>query len=143
MDQNIKLKKVRYTILIIVSIIIFFMYHNYKKSITHELIYIQNTNKDVFDIPFSVCFNKSQSNAIIKNSIEDSLHISLNYKNSDYVITYGKKIKKIYYYPNKSHPIDGCDYLIKTPISIDYYEKKTNKIFVYRIEKGKFRHICP
>ncbi|MFD2908891.1 hypothetical protein ACFSX9_09090 [Flavobacterium ardleyense] len=80
----------------------------------------------------------SQSNKplyILKKDINCEKY---DFEKYDYLFSFGKEVIKIQ--PTE----DECDYLSKQPIKISNSKRNTgNYIFVYTVDKNKYRDLCP
>lgn len=80
------------------------------------------------------------------NTDNDTLLLSLDFHNYDYIVTYGKKLTNMIYDKNYAKKNDHCEYIKDLkPIRVYYSDfESENQIFIYKVyEKEKYRHLCP
>jgi hypothetical protein len=133
-------------LIIILAVCISFYFQ--KVNIKTELAFvIKNPTGKKLDIPPFVFndYTVSNMNFSFYNWVGDSLCIRplLNYEKYSYIIGFGSPLKRVYYYPHIQNPNDDCSYLEFTPLTGEYESTYNDTIYFYKIEKGRYRNVCP
>lgn len=68
---------------------------------------------------------------------------NVDFDRNDYIVAFGSPLKNACYYEHISNPKDDCGYSKFIPITINYESNYTDTIYLYKIEKGKYRNLCP
>jgi len=117
-----------------------------KKDISLKLVYqFDCSDKLKGEFPPIVSHDISNMNYILFKWISDSLtnKQNIDFTSNDYIVTFGRELKKAYIYKFISNPLDNCSYAEYIPLGIDLDDHLTPWIYFYQIDKGKFRSICP
>ena len=123
-----------------------FLYYNKTIDVRYDLVFVRKMPSGKKLEPIGVTYIYSSAlNEGLFDRIGDSTYnnVLINFSNADFIVTYGAPLKKVIYYVHRQNPEDECDYLRKVPLSTPCRENYTDSIYFYRIEKGKYRCLCP
>jgi hypothetical protein len=133
---------------LLISILVGLFYYNQTGDVKCELVYKQPSRlrMDSLIMPYTFSKDKKNINYLLLKFTQDSLHDSttIKFHNYDCLVSYGRLIKRAYYYKHRTHPDDDCDYASGNPLTVIYgTQQYVDSIFFYEIEKRRFRDICP
>jgi hypothetical protein len=140
--------KIRLVISVLVLIIVggSYLYFSQTKLVETTLVHVQkNKGRQKLEFPYLVSHSVEDMNFVLFKWLGDSLTLinNIDFLSNDYLVTFGRPLKDVCYYVHISHPDDDCDYLGKYPLKIHYQEKYTDSVYFYKIQKGKYRNLCP
>lgn len=109
----------------------------FNESIKHHPLKIFN-NQSAFNKNFD------KKNKSIYKLYDQLRTLDYDFKNFDYVFSFGKKLDKLEFSEKLTKNKDHCKYLDKIPVFPVYGEINEEIVFIYKLRvKNKYRHQCP
>jgi hypothetical protein len=141
-------KKLIFLLVIIVIVLIVTNYICFNQHEDVKFEYLMSVKfRSKVKLPCLIFYDKKNMDNILYDWIGYSITLSDTsiFNKYDLVLAFGTEIDNITYYKYRKNPDDDCDYLKKIPVNfvLKKYENLCDSIFVYRIEKNKYRTLCP